>query len=163
MEVEAKNNFYVVPLIGGIFCFITFFIPDTPLSPAASTLTLMLFNFMVFASLPELIFIIFGLISVISEIVCGYVMIYSAIKMKLGKTTLKKQKMKLVFFSWLVIGLTLTMSTIAMIGIGFFNLFNGYGFIGSLITLIGIYYSRHMTKHGSISGPTVIHKDEKLK
>lgn len=162
MENEEKNNFYAVPLVGGILCLITFFIPDTPFSSIGSTLTAMIFNFMIFTSFSELIFIIFGLITVILEIVCGCVMLYSAIKMMLGKTTFTKQKMKLVILSWLVIGTTLTMSIPAIIGLGYFNLFNIYGFTGSLITLIGIYYSQHMMKRGPISRPMVIHKDEKL-
>jgi len=160
MENEEKNNFYAVPLIGGILCLITFFIPDMPIMLPVSTLTAMIFNFMIFSSLSELMFIIFGLITVILEIVCGCVMLYSAIKMGLGKTTLKEQKMKLMIFSWLVIGATLMMSITFFIGLGFFMLLNRYGFIGSLMTLIGIYYFQRMTKRGTISSPVVIHEGE---
>ncbi len=163
MENEDKNNFYVVPLIGGILCLITFFIPDMPLMFPGSVLIAMIFNFMIFASFSELIFIIFGLITVISEVVCGCVMLYSAIKMGLGKTTLKEQKMKLMIFSWLVIGATLMMSITFLFGLGFFMLLNRYGFIGSLMTLIGIYYFQRMTKRGTISSPVVIHEGERFK
>ena len=163
MENEDKNNFYAIPLIGCILCLITFFIPETPFYSTDSFLTLIISNFMIFTSLSELIFIISGLTTVILEIVCGCVMLYSAIKMKLGKTTLKEQKMKLMIFSWLVIGTTLIMSITATFGLGFFNLLNRYGLIGSLITLIGIYYSQHMTKRGNISSPVVIHEGERLK
>jgi hypothetical protein len=162
MENKDKNNFYAVPLIGGILCLITFFVPDMPSIFPGSFLTAIIFNFMIFTSFSELIFIIFGLITVISEIVCGCVMLYSAIKMGLGKTTLKEQKMKLMIFSWLVIGATLMMSITALFGMGFFMLINRYGFIGSLMTLIGIYYFQHMTKRGTISSPMVFHEGKKL-
>ena len=162
MENEDKNNFYVVPLIGGILCLITFFIPDMPLMFPGSVLTAMIFNFMIFSSFSELIFIIFGLITVILEIVCGCVMLYSAIKMGLGKTTLNKQKRKLMIFSWLVIGATLMMSITALFGMGFFTLFNRFGIIGSLITIIGIFYSNHMTKRGTITRPVGIHEGKKF-
>jgi len=162
VENEDKNNFYVVPLIGGILCLITFFIPDMTFMFPGSFLTAIIFNFMIFSSFSELIFIIFGLITVILEMVCGCVMLYSAIKMGLGKTTLNEQKMKLMILSWLVIGTTLMMSITAFIGLGFFMLLNRYGFIGSLITLIGIYYFQHMTKHGTISSPVVIHEGERF-
>ena len=164
MENEDKNNFFAVPLIGGILCLITFFVPDMPSMFPGSFLTAIIFNFMIFTitSFSELIFIIFGLITVILEIACGCVMLYSAIKMGLGKTTLNKQKRKLMIFSWLVIGATLMMSITALFGMGFFMLINRYGFIGSLMTLIGIYYYQHREKRGSISRPALIHEGEKF-
>ena len=87
-------------------------------------------------------------LAIVLDIVCGGVMLSSAIKMKRGKTTLKEQKMKLIILSWLVIGSSLSVSIIFTFDTILLNLFNSYGFIGSLITLIGIYYRQHMTKRG---------------
>jgi hypothetical protein len=162
MDNEEKNNFYAVPLIGGILCLITFFVPDMSYMFSGSVLFAMIFNFMIFTSISELIFVISGLITVILEIACSCVMIYSAIKIMLGKTTLNKQKRKLMIFSWLVVGATLMMSITALFGMGFFMLINRYGFIGCLITIIGIFYSNHMTKRGTISRPVGIPEGEKF-
>ncbi len=117
MKNRERDNLYAIPLIGSILCFITFFISDNPYGFPGSFLTSLIYNFMFIFSMTgfTLILLIISFMTVILELLCGCVMLYSAIKMMLGKTTLNQQKMKLMIFSWLVIGATLIISIMAPI------------------------------------------------
>lgn len=148
MENRERNNFYAVPLIGGILCLITFLFPDlyyfTPLGG---------YNF---------ILLIGFLIFIILEIICGNIMLYTAIRMGVGRTTFSKQKTKLLIFSWLVFGLTLVTSFFATLSAGFLFLVNRLGLIGCLITIIGIYYYERTAKRGLEFAQTLETNREKI-
>lgn len=147
MEIREKNNIYAVPLIGGILCLITFFVSDWPYGFHSSFNTIIIITF---------------LISFVLEVICANIMIYSAIMIKVGKTTLSGQKKKLMIFSWLVIGVTLILSFLFIFIQGRFILINRYGLTGCLITLMGIYYYEHKVELGHKFAYTVETKGEKV-
>lgn len=145
MEIRERNNFYAVPFIGGILCIILLFHP----------VFLSMFSY-------GLIIGMFAFIFVLPDIICGSIMIYSAINMKSGKTTWIEEKKKLLISSWLAVSITLGFGIFSFLIIGFFGIIFEYGFTGGLITILGIYYYEHITKRNFIPGPTLVQEREKF-
>ena len=139
MENRERNNIYAVPFIGGILCIVTL------CNPAFFSL----FSY-------GLIYGMFAFIFVLPDIICGSIMISSAIKMRSGKTTWIEEKKKLLISSWLAVSITLGFGIFSFLIIGFFVIIFEFGFVGGSITILGIYYYEHITKRNLISGPTLI-------
>jgi len=136
MENNERNNIYAVAFVGGILCIFSFFDFDI----------LSFFNFNLILGLILLLFIL-------PHIICGIIMIYSAIRIKLGQKTWNEQKVKLLISSWLAIGVSLGASIFMLIFVGYFMLFNRFGLIGGFLTLLGYYYHKHLTKSEKLSDP----------
>jgi hypothetical protein len=145
MQNREKNNTYAIPLIGGILCIIPLFTP--------SLFLYISYNLM------------FGLISLIPSLLdtyFGIIMIYSAIMMRSGKTTWIQERKNLTIYSWLAVSVSLGSATITMMLSGVFLISPVYGFVGGLITILGIYFYKLTTERNFISGPTLVQEKEKF-
>jgi hypothetical protein len=129
MENREINNIYAVPFIGGILCIITLFDPVTFLSISYNPIV-------------GVIFLIPGLLNLI----CGIIMIFSAIKMRNGKTTLIEERKKIMISSWLAVSVSLGFAIFQLLIMGFFVIFFEYGLVGGSITIFGIYFYRHLSQ-----------------
>jgi len=145
MANREKNNIYAVPFIGGILCITTLFTLDLSLASSYSLLY-------------ELISFIPGLV----DTACGIIMVTSAIKMRSGNTRWIVERRKLMFSSWLAIAVSLGLGFIFMILFGYFVISPVYGFVGGLITILGIYFYELITERNFISGPTFVQEREKF-
>ena len=154
MENKKRNNFYAVPLIGGILCIYAIF------GNSLLSLSLSLSGSIYFlAGFPFLIIIIFfG--PIILDLVLGILMIVSAVKMKNGKTTLFEEKKKLLIFSWLVVSVSLGLSIFSIFGFGTFFFFYEPGLVGGLIIILGNFFYKLVTKRNFIYGPPLVQEGE---
>jgi len=143
MENRERNNIYAVPFIGGILCITTLFTLDFYL---ASSYGLMF----------GLIYFIPGLV----DTFCGIIMISSAIKMRSGKPSWIVERRKLMISSRLAVGVSLGLAILSMILVGYFVISLVYGFVGGLITILGIYFYKLITERNFISGPTLVQERE---
>ena len=156
MENKERNNFYAVPLIGGILCNFAIF------GNSLLSLSLSLSGSIYFlAGFPFLIIILFfG--PIILDLVLGILMIVSAVKMKNGKTTLFEEKKKLLIFSWLVVSVSLGLSIFSIFGFGTFYFFYEPGLVGGLIIILGNFFYNLVTKRNFIYGPPLVQEREKI-
>ena len=145
MENREINNIYAVPFIGGILCIITLFDPVTFLSISYNPIV-------------GVIFLIPGLLNLI----CGIIMIFSAIKMRNGKTTLIEERKKIMISSWLAVSVSLGFAIFLMLILGYIIILFEYGLIGGLLTILGIYFYRLITERNFISDPTLVPEREKF-
>ena len=145
MENRDINNIYAVPFIGGILCIIAFFTSE-------------LFLFIGYNIILGMIFFIPSLL----ELTCGIIMIYIAIKIRSGKTTWVEAEKKLLISSWLAIIIALGYGIFYMYAQGFFVITYPQGFTGGLVTLLGIYYYKHITNRDHVTGPALVQERETL-
>lgn len=155
MENKEKNNFYAIPLIGGILCIYSIFgynLFFIPMIFSGST-------FISFAGLPFLI-LIFGFGSIILYLVLGILIIISAVKMKKGKTNLSEEEKKLLTLSWLAVGVSLGLSVFSIYGFGTFLFFHEPGLVGGLIIILSTFFYKHVNKLNFMFGPPLVQKGE---
>ena len=145
MENRERNNIYAIPFIGGILCITPLFIPN-------------LFLYISY----DLIFGLIYLIPSLLDTYFGIIMIYSAIMMRSGKTTWIQERKNLMIYSWLAVSVSLGSATITMMLSGVFLISPVYGFVGGLITILGIYFYKLTTERNFISGPTLVQEKEKF-
>ncbi|MFX0074874.1 MAG: zinc ribbon domain-containing protein [Candidatus Hermodarchaeota archaeon] len=147
MEIRKRDNFYAVPLMGGILCVITLL---TPNSLGSFSL-----NFIILSILVS---------SVILEEVCGIILIVFAAKLKRGK--IQWIAKKLLVLSLLTFTTPIPLSILISIGLGYFRVFLVYGMTGGLITLIGVIFHWRMSDddsiHGSLSQESIDDKSLKI-
>jgi hypothetical protein len=146
MENRERNNIYAVPFIGGILCIITLFNPDLIFFISYNLITGMVFF------IPTLL-----------EVICGIIMLYSAIKMRSGKTTWIEERKKLMISSWLAFSISLSFAIfLKLLGLGaYFVIVLEYGLVGGLITILGIYFYKFITERNFIAGPTLVQERKK--
>ena len=126
------DNFYAVPLMGGILCVISLFTPTS----------------LGFVSLNNMILLIL-FISVILEEICGIILIVFAVKLKKGKTPWIKQEKILLVFSLLALITPFVPSIIISIDLEYLRIFLFYGMAGGFITLIGVIFRHRITDSDS--------------
>ncbi len=143
MENRENNNFYAVPLMGGILCVISIF---TPIS-----FTSFGFNFLILITL---------LISITLEEVCGIILIIFAVKLKKGKTTLLEQKKKFLVLSLLAFFTPIVLSIIISIGLEYFRIHLVYGLTGGFITILGVALHKRIVDGSSLYGSIVQERTE---
>lgn len=129
MEKNERNDIYAVALIGGILCIMSLFYSD--IWGAFS------FNLLVgmIASAP-----------IFAQASFGIVMLIYAIKIRRGKSSMMEEKKKFLIFSWLAVSVSLGFSVFIFIVVEVFALSFPYGFVGGLLTILGVYYHQHITK-----------------
>jgi len=145
MENRERNNIYAVPFIGGILCIIPLFTPNL----------FLLISY-------DLIFGMIYLIPSLLDTYFGIIMIYSAIMMRSGKTTWIQERKNLMIYSWLAVSVSLGSATLTMMALGYFLISPVYGFVGGLITILGIYFYKLITERNLLSGPTLVQEKEKF-
>lgn len=156
MENKERNNFYAVPLIGGILCIYAIF------GNSLLSLSLFLSGSINLGGFPFLVLIIFfG--PVIFFLVFGILMIISAVKIENGKTTLFEERKKLLIFSWLVVSVSLGLSIFSIFGFGTFYFFYQPGLAGGLIIILGNFIYKFSTKRNLIDAPPLVQEGEKIK
>ena len=135
MENRDSINIYAVALVGGILCIMTFF--DIG-------------NFIGLG--PNLIAYLGLSIFNLPYIICGVIMIQSAIRIKRGTKTWLEQKKRLLISSWVAIGAWLGFFIFSVVFGGIYFPINRYGFVGGFLTLLGIYYYTHISKRDDALG-----------
>ena len=156
MEKKERNNFFAVPLIGGILCiygifgYNLFIIPS--LLPGSVS-----FNPPGF---PFIIVLIIGLVPIILNLVVGILMIVSAVKLKNGKATLFEEKKKLLTYSWLVVSVSLGLSIFSIFGYGTFLFFHEPALGAGLIIILGNLFYKRLNKGNSLFGPPLVQEGE---
>lgn len=145
MENRERNNIYAVPFIGGILCVVTLFDPA-------------IFPSFIYNPIMGMIFYI----PVLLDTICGMIMIYSAIKMRNGKTTWIEERKKLMISSLIAVSVPLGMAILFMLMVEFFVIVFEYGLVGGLITILGIYFYKLITERNFISGPTLVQEQIKF-
>jgi len=153
MEKKERNNFFAVPLIGGILCIYAFtgygffiiplvFPGSQPFNPGFP----------------------FGLIirlgPIILNIVLGIFMIVSAVKLESGKKTFIEEKKKLLSYSWVVVSVSLGLSIFSIFTFGTFLFLHEYALIGGLIIILGNFFYKRVNQHNSIYGPPLVQERE---
>jgi hypothetical protein len=138
MENKDGCNIYAVALVGGILCIMTFFDIENYLGIGPNP----------FAYLGFSIFIL-------PHIICGVIMIQSAIKIKFGTRTWFDQKKRLLISSWVAIGAWAGFFIFSVVIGGYYLAFNRYGFVGGFLLLVGIYYYEYLSKRDAVSSTTL--------
>ena len=155
MEKKERNNFFAVPLIGGILCiygifgYNLFIIPS--LLPGSVSFNPPGFPFIV---------LIVGLVPIILNLVLGILMIVSAVKLKNGKATLFEEKKKLLTYSWLVVSVSLGLSIFSIFGYGTFLFFHEPALGAGLIIILGNFFYKRVNQGNSIIGPPLVQERE---
>lgn len=155
MEKKERNNFFAVPLIGGILCinalfgYNLFLIPS--LLPGNVSFNPPGFYFIV---------LIIGLVPIVLNLVVGILMIVSAVKLKNGKRTLFKEKKKLLSYSWVVVSVSLGLSIFSIFIYGSFFILHEYALIGGLIIILGNFFYKRVNQRNSIYGPPLVQERE---
>lgn len=129
MEKNERNDIYAVPFIGGILCIMSLFYSDIWVA----------FSFN----------LVLGMIlsaPILAQASFGIVMLIYAIKIRRGKSSLMEEKKKFLIFSWLAVSVSLGFSVFIFFVIELFGLSFPYGFVGGLLTILGIYYHQYITK-----------------
>ncbi len=130
MENNTQDQFFVVPLMGGILCLIQFFAPN-----------------IIFSLYFDVILFFGWIILVINNIVFGIIMIVSAVRLKNQRRTLADEKTKLMVLSWISIGAPLGFGSfyliISPIFTGSFSTFfiipNTFGIAGGMVVILGLF------------------------
>jgi hypothetical protein len=137
------NNFYAVPLIGGILCIIAIFSP-------------IYFDLFMYNIILWTIFISPGIIDLIS----GIIMLSLAFRLRKGITTYINEKKKLITLSWLAIIGSSGLGIFFIIAGSFSLFFAGFvitGFTGGIVTLLGIMFYRIVNECNFTTRPPLIH------
>jgi len=156
MEKKERNNFFAVPLIGGIFCIYAIFGYNLFIIPLLLSGSV---SFIPPGFLFIIVFII-GLVPIILNLVFGILMIVSAVKLKNGKTTLFEEKKKLLAYSWLVVSVSLGLSIFSIFGYGIFLFLHEPALVGGLIMILGYFFNKRVNKGNSIFGPPLVKERE---
>ena len=138
------NNFYAVPLIGGILCILAIF------SPAY-------FDLLMYS----IIYLIILIIPCIIDLISGIIMLSLAFRLRKGITTYINEKRKLITLSWLaIIGSSGLGVYFTIIGGYFFSGFITVGFTGGVITFLGIFFYRIINERNFITSPPLIQEKD---
>lgn len=156
MEKKERNNFFAVPLIGGILCIYALFGYNLFIIPVLLSGSVSFIP----PGFPFIIVFIIGLVPIILNLVVGILMIVSAVKLQNGKTTLMEEKKKLLTYSWLVVSVSLGLSIYSIFGYGIFLFLHEYALIGGLIIILGNFFYKRVNQGNSIIGPPLVQERE---
>jgi hypothetical protein len=148
METKEINNFYAVPLIGGILCILAIF----------TYLELLMHDI--------LQWLLFGIPGII-DLICGILMLSLAFRLRSGITTYINEKKKLIALSWVAIIGSSGLAIFFMIIGGFsyywglfLNLITVTGFTGGIVTLLGIVFYRIVNERKFITRPPLVQEKD---